>query len=188
MSYHRGPPLKLLPAQIRRVLRWHARSVAFRAKHGTARDVADLLQVNVYVVRRALWDDGTSGPPGAAGRKPLLSPAKRRFVRRWAAAGRRFRATQLTAQELADDLGVSRPTIYDCIRRRGRYTAVDQTPLHTPSVRGGSRSTRHAPTQAAAERRAALLQAWPRALSPPQPRRITGPPATPARNPSRSRS
>jgi hypothetical protein len=187
MCYHCGPPHKLTRAQIRRVLRWHARAVAFRTTHGTARDVARRLGVKVYAVRRALQDDRTEG---ALGRRRLLSPAQHVLVRRWRAAGRRFRATHLTAQQLADAQGVSRSTIHDCIRRHGRYAAVapiDSAHINARSV--GSRSEAIRPdTSAAVAERAALLGAWPRPTSPAQPRRIAGPPAKPSRTPRGERS
>jgi AraC-like DNA-binding protein len=163
MSYHCGPPPKLSAAKIRRVLQWHARTVAFRAQHGTARDLANRLHVSVYAVQRALQDDRTSATPGTVGRKRLLSPATLILVRRWAAAGRRFSATHLTAQELAEALGVSRGTIHDCIRRRGQY-ATDDAQINTAAAHRRSRTTRRR-TREAVSQRAALLQAWPRITS-----------------------
>jgi hypothetical protein len=185
MSHPCGPPHKLTRVQIRRVLRWHARGVAFRATHGTAHDLARKLRVSVYAVRRALQDNGIPAATGAVGRKRLLSPAHDVIVRRWRAAGRRFRATHFTAQKLADALGVGRVTIYDCIRRRGRYAAVrsariDQAQVHARSGGRRSAATRHIPSDAVAQR-AALLRAWPRATSSTQPRRIPGPQAKPPR-------
>jgi hypothetical protein len=187
MSHPCGPPHKLTRAQIRRVLRWHARGVAFRATHGTARDLARKLHASIYAVRRALQGDRTHVSKGAVGRKRLLPPAQHVILRRWRAAGRRFRARHLTAQQLADALGVSRVTIHDCIRRRGRYATVDPVHVNSRSLGGRPGTTRHATTPTVAKG-AALLKAWPRVVSPAEPRRITGSQVIPSRAPRDDRS
>lgn len=186
MSHQRGAPRKLTDAKIARVLRWHARDIAFRSMHGTAESLATRLGVNVSAVRRAISQRsrGRAQNHRQPGRSALLTPQQRLVVRRWHAAYRRFMATRLSAAQLADGLGVSRFAIFDCIRRQGRYTQVHRNRLVRNARKlkrsGRSRKTSRRCDGAQAAKLAALLKAWPRTQGFHKPRR-TGGRATPRR-------
>jgi hypothetical protein len=131
MASHRGSPRKLTDAQIRRVLRWHARVLKFRARRGTTRDLAARLHVNTRVIYYYLsqYKNGTRGsrselrPPmrRSTGRPRLLGDRELRTIFHWYVRQMRFLAAHGSARALAHELGVSETTLFDCIRRQGRY-------------------------------------------------------------------
>jgi predicted DNA-binding protein YlxM (UPF0122 family) len=182
MPHQCGAPRKLTDAQIARVLRWHARDVAFRSVHGTAQSLATRLGVSVSAVRREVRLSPTVSQRSRdraqkhrrPGRSALLTAQQRLIVRRWHAVYRRFVARRVSAAQLADALGVSRFAIFDCIRRQGRYTQVPRNRLgrsaRKPHRSGGSRKLSRRRDGAEAAKLAALLRAWPPARGSHTPR------------------
>lgn len=147
-----GSPRRLTQSQIRRVLRWHARLIAFRREHSTVQRFARSMGPSVPAIRRAL---------GSANSATQLSRAQRRMVRRWYARYRRFVARQQSAQALADALKVSRWTIFDCIRRQGRYFQLDERALHRQARQPATRARSARRVRFVEDsQRAALLKAW----------------------------
>ena len=153
MSSQVGSPRKLTHAQIRRVLRWHARRVLFRRTHGTMRSLAQSIGASIHMVRRAL----RAGSVGGTGH---LSSQQRRIVKCWRARYRRFYETQLPAHALARALGVSRRTIFDCIRRRGRYLQLNKRALRQERAAPMRRWPAHAVTSIDVSQGSRLLKAW----------------------------
>ena len=157
MKTPRGHLRKLTDRQIREVLNWHQEAIEFRRTHGTLKDLAILLGVSSHAVRgcleirvAAINRRIQSFPsPHRPGRPRHLNPEEIAFAVAWRDAGRQFRARHGTVVSLARGLGVGASTIYDCIRRKGRY-------IRGPQVTG---CLPNAPKPDDAVR-AELLHAW----------------------------
>lgn len=131
MTYQRGRPPKLTRAQIRRILTWHARWLRFRARHGTLQVLARRLNVRQHVItsciegyRKSYLPRGSTPALRTAsrrGRPRVLHDGDIRVVIAWHLKYQRFYLRHGSAKSLALKLGVSESTVYDCIRRRGRY-------------------------------------------------------------------
>lgn len=150
-----GAPRSLTQQQIRQVLRWHARYSDFHSRLGTLASLSQELGVSLHTIRRAL--KGSSVPVEQLSSQQWLK------VNRWRRLYRRFRATQPSAEVLARLLGVSRTTVFDCLRRKGRYTQRDQhalQPEHGETRGTAGMATRAARRDADNTQRAALLRAW----------------------------
>lgn len=165
-----GAPRKLTNAQMRRVLQWNASGQQFLQKYGTVQSVARREGLSVSVVRRYLRQltiaqeaNGRAHPQKkGAGRPATLTPQQRQTLIRWQRAHRRFLTNRPSAAQLAQQLGVSRFTVFDCIKRGGRYVQRHQDDIACGGDRtsgvSSTRSTRH--EQRIADR-AARLAAWP---------------------------
>lgn len=155
MNTRRGRPRELTRPQIRQVLLWHQSRLHFRKLAGSLRAFSKESGVPLHVLRRAL-----------AGDTMLLAAQSRRIrtaVMRWLLRYRRFSEHALTAAQLAAQLGVSRNTLYDCIRRQGRYqrSLRDSAGRRERVVSRPALLSRHA-TAAEVAYRAAVLNRWPR--------------------------
>ena len=157
MRTRRGRPRELTRPQIRQVLRWHQRRLEFRQRAGSLRAFSKDTGVPVYVLRRALCGETTV--------LAAQSARVRALIARWVQRYRRFSQDARTATQLAASLGVSRNTLYDCIRRQGRYqrSPRNAAPLSEPSISRPALLSRQARPEEVAYR-AAVLNRWPRHL------------------------
>jgi len=152
-----GHRRKLTDRQIREVLKWNQEAIEFRRTHGTVKDLATLLGVSSHAVRGCLEirvppinrQIQSFPSPRRPGRPPHLSPDQIAFAVAWRNAGRRFRARHGTVASLARSLGVGASTIYDCVRRKGRYVRGTQATAGLPN-----------PPRSDEAVRAELLHAW----------------------------
>lgn len=179
MARRRGSLRKLTDVQIRQVLAWHTRWQAFRTAHGTARQLAERLRVNVHVIRycMAQYRKCSTRPRLAAdtsvarrGRPRRLSAANSRRVIAWYGQYQRFLAVQGSVRTLAAKLDVSVTTIYDCIRREGHYLQRSRAAMavRTASRLRQRRRTRTGGRASASacetELRSRLLKNWRRSV------------------------
>jgi len=133
---------KLTDGQIREVLKWHQEAIEFRRTHGTLKDLATLLGVSSHAVRGCLEirvpainrQIQSFLAPRRPGRPPHLNPSQIAFAVAWRNAGRQFRARHGTVVSLARGLGVGASTIYDCIRRKGRYIRGPEVTARLPNA------------------------------------------------------
>ena len=153
MSRQVGAPRSLNRGQIRRVLRWQARLIRFRQQQGTLSSLAHSVGITVHELRCALKGqvDGLT-----------LSDEQRRLIERWNVRRRQFRRRHLSARALARALGVSRSTIFDCIRRQGNYRQLDIGGLSRKHNASAARTT---VPLSAVDTRSTLLRAWRRFAS-----------------------
>jgi transposase len=154
-----GHPRKLSDRQIREVMNWHQEAIEFRRTHGTHRDLASLLGVSLHAVRGCFESQihHTSNSRVRRGRPRHLDAAQIAFVLAWRRVAWRFQARHGSVRGLARKLGVSASTIYDCVRRQGRYIQfahVNGYQSHNPSRDRSALSDNAV--------RSTLLRAWTR--------------------------
>jgi hypothetical protein len=149
MRQTRGAPCSLDDKQIHYVLRWHARRQRFIERFGTVRDFAKREGIPLAQARRGLRQSsgaasGNTGSNRNVGRPAELNAVQRVALARWRRAYWRYLDDQPSAAQLASELGVSRFTIFDCIKRNGRYLQRHRPEKqnHSP-VRARGRSSGH---------------------------------------------
>jgi hypothetical protein len=162
MLLTRGAPRSLDDSQIRRVLKWHARRQRFLEEFGTARDVAKREGIPLSLVRRWLRRPmcvaGRKVGRRSPGRPEKLTTPQRLTLARWRRGYLRYVNGHPSAAQLADELGVSRFTIFDCIKRNGRYVQRPQEKTNMkPPAKPVGRGTEH---DSASNQRADLLKTW----------------------------
>lgn len=161
-----GYPHGLSRGQIQQVLRWHQRWVRFRKRQGTLASLARSVGLTVHQLQRALR--GNSEGLG-------LSLEQRSLIARWQARRRRFQARHISAQKLAESLGISRSTLFLCISKKGAYKTRPRA--GSGSQLGPALRRRGVDGEMSAVR-STLLRAW-RCVDPNNP-------AIPQRHPPRS--
>jgi len=159
-----GPSHKLSRAHIRRVLRWHAEGIRFHREFGTAQVFARRKRLSLSVVRRAMRSQTVPGSvqrTRGAHRASALTRAQHLAFKRWLRAYRAYVRARLSARELARELGVSRFTIFDCIRRRGRYAHAKSDAVRRERTVRGASSRSASGCEREIATRAHLLASWP---------------------------
>ena len=119
MASRRGRPRVLTRQQIRIVLKWHQRRLRFRALVGSVRVFSRRQGIPVYVLRQALARGVLV--PVAAKKANYGHVELAHIVSAWVREYRRFAESDISNAQMASRLGVSRNTIHDCVKRKGRY-------------------------------------------------------------------
>jgi predicted DNA-binding ribbon-helix-helix protein len=117
MARTNGPPPKLNSAGISRVLKWHEERRRFYQNHGTLRSLATRQGIPVNRLIRLLYLHRSTDQ--------TLSNVQRNAIARWRRAYQRFARRHLSAKQLAQELGVSRRVIFDCVKRNGVYVSLE---------------------------------------------------------------
>jgi len=164
MRLTRGAPRSLDDTQVRRVLRWHASREHFLRQFGTLRDFAEREAIPLAAARRWLRQSSKGERKNGRssrhqGRPGILTRLQRLALARWQRAYRRYLQDRPSAAQLARELGVSRFTVFDCIKRAGRYAQRPSSEVGTRSSAKPEGRPRRQEGQPAA--RGALLTAWP---------------------------
>lgn len=171
MSIRRGAPSRLSRTTVRCILRWHEQRQQVWAELGTVEQLAGNLGFSIPVVRRALRQLELGVTPQftamhTRGRPSQWTPESFAILRRWWLSRRRSRATQPSAEALAQHLGVSRRIVFYVIQR----SVADSMPDHTRrGLNSPDRQHSQSPSrqrQATMKRnqtrlRAELLRSWP---------------------------
>jgi transposase len=152
-----GHPRKLSDRQIREVMKWHQQAIEFRRAHGTQRDLARLLGVSLHAVRGCFDSQipHTSKSRVRRGRPRHLDADQIAFVLAWRRVAWQFQARYGSVPGLARKLGVGASTIYDCVRRKGRYIQFAYVDGYQAHI-----SRRGHPSLSDNAVRARLLRAW----------------------------
>jgi hypothetical protein len=142
MGAQRGDPTHLTLRQVRRILTWYARREAFEQRHGSVRDLAARLRIplrTVYNYLSLCRRDSKPPPAPPRGRPRSLSRATVRRIIRWHDVRQRFLRSLGSSSELARDLGIKEPRIFDCVRRarrdRRHATGLGSRPSKLPTKR-----------------------------------------------------
>jgi transposase len=152
-----GHPRKLSDRQIREVMKWHQQAIEFRRAHGTQRDLARLLGVSLHAVRGCFDSQipHTSKSRVRRGRPRHLDADQIAFALAWRRVAWQFQARYGSVPGLARKLGVGASTIYDCVRRKGRYIQFAYVDGYQAHI-----SRRGHPSLSDNAVRARLLRAW----------------------------
>jgi hypothetical protein len=138
-------------------MKWHQEAIEFRREHGTYRDLARLLGVSLHAVRGCFESKIPHSPKSRTRReRPRhLDAEEIAFVLAWRRVGWQFRARHGSILSFAHKFGVGASTIYDCVRRKGRYIQFVHVEGHQAH---NSRRAHLSPSDNAMS--ATLLRAW----------------------------
>jgi hypothetical protein len=142
-----------------RILAWHENRRAFKARHGSIRSLAAQQGLSVSQVVRSLKALSSHPTRDSMPGRDALTTQQQRALALWLKAFQEFSGSQLSAEQLAAELGVSRWVIFDCARRAGRYAS--RLKPENPD----SRRPQQDLVDLSSEERGRLLTHWP-VLSP----------------------
>ena len=161
MRGHVGAYRKLTDAQIQAVIAHWANRAKFLRSHGSVRQLAESLGVEVRIVRHCIRQrarylarptitammkgqyDVPSVQQRGRGRSGKLTDAQRVIILTWYRAYVRSGFQRGSVKWLALDLGVCEDTLYNCIRRKGVYKKAYRKSRST--VEKHRRKVRHVP-------------------------------------------
>ena len=141
----RGRPRHLDADQIAFVLAWRRVAWQFQARHGSIPGLARKLGVGASTIHDCV----------RRGRPRHLDADQTAFVLAWRRVAWQFQARYGSVPGLARKLGVGASTIYDCVRRKGRYIQFAYVDGYQAHI-----SRRGHPSLSDNAVRARLLRAW----------------------------